>query len=60
MAESALRPLMTLREGLAIVKEGGFSPDGLCGPAHGNTICNPNSNIYTGGCCSVCWMGKIS
>jgi hypothetical protein len=30
-----------------------FSTDGTCGPAHGNTICDPNSKVYTGGCCSV-------
>jgi hypothetical protein len=30
-----------------------FSTDGTCGAAHGGTICNPKSTVYTGGCCSV-------
>lgn len=30
-----------------------YSVDGTCGPAHGNTVCNPSSTVYTGSCCSV-------
>jgi hypothetical protein len=29
-----------------------YSTDGTCGPNFGNTICDPNSNIYKGSCCS--------
>ncbi|KAE9370869.1 carbohydrate-binding module family 18 [Stipitochalara longipes BDJ] len=36
-----------------------FSTDGTCGPAHGGTICDPNSTVYTGGCCSQYgWCGN--
>jgi len=24
-----------------------YSTDGSCGPQHGNTICDPNSKVYT-------------
>ena len=24
-----------------------YSTDGTCGPQHGNTICDPNSKVYT-------------
>lgn len=45
------------------VRDGPFSTDGSCGPAHGNTICDPNSKAYTGGCCSVGgdsgWRGEL-
>ena len=34
-------------------RQGAFSTDGTCGPQHGNTICDPKSTVYTGGCCSV-------
>lgn len=30
-----------------------YSTDGSCGPSNGNTVCDPNSKAYTGGCCSV-------
>lgn len=30
-----------------------YSKDGTCGPANGNTICDPNSTVYKGSCCSV-------
>ncbi|TVY23897.1 Aldehyde oxidase, partial [Lachnellula hyalina] len=29
-----------------------YSTDGDCGPNSGNTICDPNSTVYSGGCCS--------
>ncbi|TVY58153.1 Aldehyde oxidase GLOX1 [Lachnellula cervina] len=29
-----------------------YSTDGTCGPKNGNTICDPNSKVYSGGCCS--------
>jgi len=29
-----------------------YSTDGQCGPAHGNLLCDPNSTVYTGTCCS--------
>ncbi|RDW61559.1 hypothetical protein BP5796_11451 [Coleophoma crateriformis] len=29
-----------------------YSTDGTCGPQHGNTVCDPKSTVYTGGCCS--------
>lgn len=38
------------------VRDGPYSTDGSCGPAHGNTICDPNSQVYKGGCCSVCLL----
>ncbi|KAH6671797.1 hypothetical protein B0J14DRAFT_81085 [Halenospora varia] len=34
------------------LRDGGLSTDGTCGPAHGNTVCDPNSTNYVGGCCS--------
>jgi hypothetical protein len=35
-----------------------YSTDGTCGPANGNTICDPNSTVYTGSCCSEYgWCG---
>ncbi|KAK0111871.1 hypothetical protein ONS96_001139 [Cadophora gregata f. sp. sojae] len=41
------------------VRDGPYSTDGSCGPAHGNTICDPNSKVYTGGCCSQYgWCGN--
>ncbi|KAH8601633.1 glyoxal oxidase N-terminus-domain-containing protein [Bisporella sp. PMI_857] len=41
------------------VRDGGFSVDGTCGPAHGNMICDLNSNVYKGGCCSQYgWCGN--
>ncbi|KAL2065357.1 hypothetical protein VTL71DRAFT_3027 [Oculimacula yallundae] len=33
-------------------RDGPYSIDGSCGPAHGNTVCDPNSKVYTGICCS--------
>lgn len=39
-------------------RQDNFSLDGTCGPANGNTICNPNSNVYKGSCCSQYgWCG---
>ncbi|KAL5119478.1 hypothetical protein ACEQ8H_002543 [Pleosporales sp. CAS-2024a] len=36
-----------------------YSTDGTCGPANGNTVCDPNSTIYTGSCCSQYgWCGN--
>ncbi|KAF2270809.1 galactose oxidase [Lojkania enalia] len=36
-----------------------YSTDGTCGPANGNTLCDPNSTIYTGSCCSQYgWCGN--
>lgn len=29
-----------------------YSTDGSCGAANGGTICDPNSKVYTGSCCS--------
>lgn len=29
-----------------------YSTDGTCGPANGNTLCDPKSTVYTGSCCS--------
>ncbi|KAF2132421.1 carbohydrate-binding module family 18 [Dothidotthia symphoricarpi CBS 119687] len=29
-----------------------YSTDGTCGPNNGNTICDPNSTVYKGTCCS--------
>ncbi|PVH78473.1 carbohydrate-binding module family 18 [Cadophora sp. DSE1049] len=41
------------------VRDGPYSTDGSCGPAHGNKICDPNSKVYTGGCCSQYgWCGN--
>jgi hypothetical protein len=30
-----------------------LSTDGTCGAAHGGSICDPKSTVYTGSCCSV-------
>ncbi|KAF1951681.1 glyoxal oxidase [Byssothecium circinans] len=36
-----------------------FSTDGQCGPAHNNLLCDPNSTVYTGTCCSQYgWCGN--
>lgn len=29
-----------------------YSTDGQCGPAHNNLLCDPNSTVYDGACCS--------
>ncbi|BFZ59011.1 hypothetical protein YB2330_000010 [Saitoella coloradoensis] len=35
-----------------------YSTDGSCGPANGNTVCDPNTTGYTGTCCSEYgWCG---
>jgi hypothetical protein len=36
-----------------------YSTDGQCGPAHGNLLCDPNSTVYSGTCCSQYgWCGS--
>lgn len=36
-----------------------YSTDGTCGPNHGNTLCDPNSTVYKGTCCSSYgWCGN--
>ncbi|KAF2735174.1 glyoxal oxidase [Polyplosphaeria fusca] len=36
-----------------------YSTDGTCGPANGNTLCDPKSTVYTGTCCSSYgWCGN--
>jgi hypothetical protein len=35
------------------VRDAVYSTDGTCGPANGNTICDPKSTVYSGSCCSV-------
>lgn len=36
-----------------------YSQDGQCGPAHGNLLCDPNSTVYSGSCCSQYgWCGS--
>jgi hypothetical protein len=36
-----------------------YSTDGKCGPANGNLLCDPNSTVYTGTCCSSYgWCGN--
>ncbi|KAF2476531.1 DUF1929-domain-containing protein [Lindgomyces ingoldianus] len=36
-----------------------YSTDGTCGPNNGNTLCDPNSTVYTGSCCSSYgWCGN--
>lgn len=35
-----------------------YSQDGKCGPANGNLLCDPNSTVYEGTCCSQYgWCG---
>ncbi|KAF1838726.1 DUF1929-domain-containing protein [Decorospora gaudefroyi] len=35
-----------------------YSTDGKCGPANGNLLCDPNSTVYSGTCCSQYgWCG---
>ncbi|KAF2197676.1 DUF1929-domain-containing protein [Delitschia confertaspora ATCC 74209] len=44
-----------------LVKKAVYSTDGTCGPAHGNTICDPKSTVYTGSCCSSYgWCGNTA
>jgi hypothetical protein len=36
-----------------------YSQDGQCGPSHGNLLCDPNSTVYKGSCCSSYgWCGN--
>src|SRR5690242_11599521 len=36
-----------------------YSQDGQCGPANGNLLCDPNSTVYSGTCCSQYgWCGS--
>ncbi|KAF1974330.1 glyoxal oxidase [Bimuria novae-zelandiae CBS 107.79] len=36
-----------------------YSADGQCGPAHDNLLCDPNSIVYDGACCSQYgWCGS--
>lgn len=36
-----------------------YSTDGTCGPANGNTLCDPKSTVYKGTCCSSYgWCGE--
>ncbi|KAF2643288.1 DUF1929-domain-containing protein [Massarina eburnea CBS 473.64] len=38
-----------------------YSTDGSCGPAHDNLLCDPDSTVYTGTCCSSYgWCGNTS
>ncbi|KAF2709477.1 carbohydrate-binding module family 18 [Pleomassaria siparia CBS 279.74] len=38
-----------------------YSTDGSCGPANGNTICDPKSTVYSGSCCSQYgWCGNTA
>ncbi|PQE06279.1 glyoxal oxidase protein [Rutstroemia sp. NJR-2017a BBW] len=40
------------------VRDAVYSTDGTCGPANGNTICDPKSTVYSGSCCSQYgWCG---
>lgn len=40
-------------------QNGQYSTDGKCGPANGNLLCDPNSTVYTGTCCSSYgWCGN--
>ena len=36
-----------------------YSPDGRCGPLNGDLLCDPNSSVYNGTCCSEYgWCGS--
>ncbi|KAF2022100.1 carbohydrate-binding module family 18 [Aaosphaeria arxii CBS 175.79] len=38
-----------------------YSSDGTCGPANNNMLCDPNSTVYKGTCCSEYgWCGDTS
>ncbi|KAI4653688.1 hypothetical protein J4E93_001455 [Alternaria ventricosa] len=38
-----------------------YSQDGKCGPANGNLLCDPNSTVYKGTCCSQYgWCGSTA
>lgn len=38
-----------------------YSTDGQCGPAHDNLLCDPNSTVYDGTCCSPYgWCGSTA
>lgn len=38
-----------------------YSQDGQCGPAHNNLLCDPNSTVYSGSCCSQYgWCGSTA
>lgn len=52
--------LPAFRRGVPAVKrQNVYSTDGTCGPANGNTICDPTSTKYSGSCCSQYgWCGN--
>ncbi|KAF2275068.1 DUF1929-domain-containing protein [Westerdykella ornata] len=42
-------------------RQGQYSLDGKCGPQNGGLICDPNSKVYTGTCCSQYgWCGNTA
>lgn len=44
-----------------VKRQSKYSQDGQCGPAHGNLLCDPNSTVYTGTCCSSYgWCGNTA
>ena len=60
-----LYPSSFRRSDIAIPKElqprATYSTDGTCGSTHGGTICDPNSKVYTGTCCSSYgWCGNTA
>lgn len=41
------------------IRRQALSTDGRCGPNNGGTICDPNSTVYKGSCCSAAgWCGN--
>ncbi|KAL8937199.1 MAG: hypothetical protein Q9216_004542 [Gyalolechia sp. 2 TL-2023] len=60
-----LYPQSFRRGDIAIPKElqprATYSTDGSCGATNGGTICDPNSKVYTGTCCSSYgWCGNTA
>lgn len=52
LSRSSLRVVRPKRQA------GKYSTDGTCGPANGNLLCDPNSTVYKGTCCSQYgWCG---
>ncbi|KAL7274155.1 hypothetical protein RUND412_002955 [Rhizina undulata] len=50
---------LTRRSPIPAPAAGDYSTNGQCGPANGGLICDPNSTVYTGTCCSQYgWCGN--
>ena len=58
-SQRELYPKSFTRRAVLAARDMVYSTDGTCGPNHGNTLCDPNSKVYTGTCCSQYgWCGN--